>query len=369
MSPQAAQIVQIQSVRRKRRRRRRPVEITDEFAASIQFGAGSISDRALPGFYLRVGKRVKRYEARAQHRNADSKLVSYRVILGRVGVVTAEAARKQARQVLQSIRATGRAHASNEPAVKTFAWAWERFREWLVRAGRSEATIKLYEDWFRRHLKPMHDKPVDAIVRDDAFKLLDDITRGKIQSDDAKGRHKLGGKSVANSVVKLANTIWLYAESELEVPGLPRKSPFRSKGLLHQEASRAIPGMGLQDVPGWRDHLQNVPSPLRRAMHVFFLLSGMREGSVLSMRWADIDLRARTLRIPNPKGGPSREYTLPLSQPMVLCSRCRRSLGYGQPKARAATCAMLATGGSLIPAMRCGAPTSRSHPRSARRTT
>src|SRR5437867_60120 len=47
------------------------------------------------------------------------------------------------------------------------------------------------------------------------------------------------------------------------------------------------------------------------------LFSGMRKQSVLEMKWADVDLEARTLRVPTPKGGAKAAFDLPLSTVLV----------------------------------------------------
>lgn len=57
--------------------------------------------------------------------------------------------------------------------------------------------------------------------------------------------------------------------------------------------------------------------PVRRNLHPFMLLSGMRRTAILEAREEHADLAGRRLAVPNPKGGASRAFQLPLSGPMV----------------------------------------------------
>ena len=53
--------------------------------------------------------------------------------------------------------------------------------------------------------------------------------------------------------------------------------------------------------------------PVRRDLHLFMMLTGMRRTSACEARADDLDLGARTLHVPKPKGGSTRAFDLPLS--------------------------------------------------------
>lgn len=57
--------------------------------------------------------------------------------------------------------------------------------------------------------------------------------------------------------------------------------------------------------------------PVRRDLHLFMLLTGMRRTSACEAKAADLDLEAGSLHVPKPKGGASRAFDLPLSGALV----------------------------------------------------
>ena len=76
----------------------------------------------------------------------------------------------------------------------------------------------------------------------------------------------------------------------------------------------ALDGDGLWRWFGQLDELQN---PVRRAFHLFTLLSAVRGHALIVARWEHVDVAGRRLRIPEPKGGAKRAYDVPLSRPML----------------------------------------------------
>ena len=59
---------------------------------------------------------------------------------------------------------------------------------------------------------------------------------------------------------------------------------------------------------------------VRRDLHLFMLLSGMRRTAAVEARVEHLDLARGCLRVPNPKGGTAKAFDLPLSGPLLdLC--------------------------------------------------
>ena len=50
-------------------------------------------------------------------------------------------------------------------------------------------------------------------------------------------------------------------------------------------------GMGVSDFPAWWAQLQALANPIRRELHLFMLLSGLRRTDVLTARWVNFDDR------------------------------------------------------------------------------
>ncbi len=57
--------------------------------------------------------------------------------------------------------------------------------------------------------------------------------------------------------------------------------------------------------------------PVRRDLHLFMVLTGMRRTSACEARASDLDLASWRLHVPKPKGGSTRAFDLPLSGPLA----------------------------------------------------
>ena len=57
--------------------------------------------------------------------------------------------------------------------------------------------------------------------------------------------------------------------------------------------------------------------PVRRDLHLFMVLTGMRRTSACEARASDLDLASGRLHVPKPKGGSTRAFDLPLSGPLA----------------------------------------------------
>ena len=57
--------------------------------------------------------------------------------------------------------------------------------------------------------------------------------------------------------------------------------------------------------------------PVRRDLHLFMILTGMRRTSACEARIGDLDLGTKRLHVPKPKGGTQRAFDLPLSGPLA----------------------------------------------------
>jgi len=209
------------------------------------------------------------------------------------------------------------------PTVLSFGAAFAEYKAAISKEGKSPRTIADYQDKFDRHLTTWHEKALAAITRDEVSRQHAVITERARKA--RKGKYA-SGKYAANGSMRLARAVWNFAKHELETPGLPELNPFRSGKLYHRERARES-GMGPQDLPAWWAQLQQLANPIRREMHLFMLLSGLRRQDVLTARWDHLDEKRKSLRIPAPKGGAERAFELPLSEPMLACLKRAKEAG------------------------------------------
>ena len=209
------------------------------------------------------------------------------------------------------------------PTELTFGEAFEQYKAAISKEGKSPRTLADYQDKFDRHLAGWHKKSLAAITREEVTRQHAAITERARKA--RKGKYA-SGKYAANGSMRLARAVWNFAKNELETPGLPELNPFRSGKLYHRERARES-GMGAKDLPAWWAQLRQLPNPIRRELHLFMLLSGLRRQDVLRAHWDNLDEKRKCLRVPAPKGGIERAFDLPLSAPMLDCLRRAKEAG------------------------------------------
>lgn len=280
-----------------------------------------VRDTKIPGFHLWIGRKTKSFRLQYETPRSNGKrgrtLVEW---LGEHPHHKADDVRALALE-LQARRARGETvvHLSAKGAAQqelTFGEAWRCYQAAILKEGKSPRTIADYADKFDRHLALWHGTPLASITRDAVIREHAVITeRAK---SVRKGNKYASGKYAANGSMRFARAVWNYAKNELETPGLPERNPFRSGKLFHRERARET-GMGAADLPRWWSELQRLTNPVRREVHLFMLLSGLRRADVLAARWDNLDEQRHALRIPSPKGGDARAFDLPLSRAMQDC--------------------------------------------------
>ncbi len=326
--------------------------LTDAAVRREPFAEGKpriVRDTKVAGFHLWIGKRKKtfryQYEAPRVNGHRGSTNIEW---LGEHPHHGADQARAKA-VAIQARRARGEpvrdAAATEAPApALTFQQAWQHYRAAITKEGKSPRTIADYEDKFQRHLKEWHERPLVTITREEVTREHGVITERARSS--RLGNKYASGKYAANGCMRFARAVWNFAKNELESPGLPDRNPFRSSKLYHKERARET-GMGAGDLANWWSEVQALPNPIRRELHLFTLLSGLRRADVVTARWDHLDKTRKALRIPSPKGGEERAFDLPLSTAMVQCLERVKEAGRTFFPEQARTWIFAASGGHV----------------------
>lgn len=299
--------------------------LTERAVKSVPFSTAKpqiVRDSKIAGFHLWVGKSTKtfrfQYETPRVNGKRGATMVEW---LGEHPHASADDARAKALEIV-ALRARGepipRGFAVTPEAASSLAFkaAWEAYKAAITKEGKSIRTIADYQDKFDRHLKDWHDKPLATIKREDVVEAHAAITERARKA--RVGQKYASGKYAANGTMRFARAVWNYAKDELETPGLPERNPFRSGKLFHKEKARNT-GMGAAQLPTWWAQLQALANPIRRELHLFMLLTGLRRTDVLTARWVNFDPGRPSLRLPSPKGGEERAFELPLSTAMLAC--------------------------------------------------
>ncbi len=194
--------------------------------------------------------------------------------------------------------------------------------------ARSTRTVADVRARLGLYLREWLDLPLIQITRQEVRErhaaLAREIARGKYVLKLKKGRGRRrtagNGQATANRTFQLFRNVWNRAGREHEDLG---PAPVHSVNWFDEGKHRAaLQPEGLAD---WFKAVNKLENGLRRDYLLFTLFSGMRRQSVAEMRWEDVDLKGKTLRVPRPKGGERRAFDLPLSDAMVEILRRREA--------------------------------------------
>jgi integrase len=267
-----------------------------------------VTDTDLRGFFLKVGVAKKTFMVRGEFWQ-DGKRATKKVALGSADEISTREARVLAKAELAKI-AKGEFAEKPKPADETptaditLRQAWTRYRLVLERKNRSEATIASYADHVERQLKDWLDRPLKELGDSPGLvaRRHDELTKN-------------AGPYGANGCMRTLRAIYNHARKS--VRGLPPENPVGAVDWNEEE--RRDVAMGKMDLPGWMVQAGRLRNPIRREFHLFTLLSGSRPTALKTAKLADLNLRARILHIPAPKGGKKKAFDIELSRPMICC--------------------------------------------------
>ena len=259
-------------------------------------------DSELSGFGVRVYPSGSKYyvvQTRAGGRAAK------RVTVGRHGIVTAEEARRRAALIVARIKA-GEEPVPEPPALALAdgPTVGDLARQWLdehVAVRCKPKTISMYTLIVDKHLLPAFGK-VPALALDHAG-----VT---------ELHHRLRKTpTMANQVVDTLSRIWNAAEDRGQLPEasnpcrlVVKNRERRRERFLSEEEFRRL-GRTLAEAETRKGVSVHAVAAIR-----LLLLTGCRRNEILTLRWKDVDLEARELKLEDSKTG---ARTVPLSPEAV----------------------------------------------------
>lgn len=105
-------------------------------------------------------------------------------------------------------------------------------------------------------------------------------------------------------------------------PALP-EHPIAGVEFNPEEACKTI--IKADELPGWWEKVRGIDNPIRRDLQITMLFTGLRATDASSIRWSEIDFKAKTIHRPSPKGGKRKSFTVPLCGYVVrVLARLRR---------------------------------------------
>jgi len=291
------------------------VALTDRVIIGLEPTKGRqkiVRDSELPGFFVMVGSRSKTFMVQGDLRQGERRQ-SLRMKVGKVGKITTREARAKAKALLGQIAdgvdprpkafiAKKVVSSGRDPTLHD---AWLSYRDsHLRRKGRSRKTEDNYADHVVRLMEPWLHQPLSILGKDPALvkRRHDELTLEC-------------GPYMANGCMRTLRAIYNHARKSAR--DLPTENPVFAVDWNPER--RRDSGMGQEELPTWFEQLQKLANPVRRELHLFLLLSGSRPEVIKTAKPDHLNLRARLLYIPEPKGGADKAFSIPLSRAMIKC--------------------------------------------------
>ncbi len=240
-----------------------------------------------------------------------------RMVIGRVGTLTPDEARKVAREKLIAA-ANGADPSTERRAVRKAMTVSELCDQYVADAkGRiKDSTLAMDKSRIETHVKPLIGKlTVRSLTANDIERLKSDIMAGKTAKPrkDGRGGTVTGGRGVAARTMGMLGTILEYARHPLKLikenpaRGLKKPSEGRQRRFLSMEEIAKL-GVILRQADTMGENDSGVTA-IR-----LLLMTGLRRIEALALHRDWIDVRTQCIRFPDTKSGAQ------------LCDRAAQSL-------------------------------------------
>jgi integrase len=261
-------------------------------------------DGALKGFGIRV-KPSGIASFIIQYRTPEGR--TRRLAIGRVGTLTPEDARNQAREKLAAVAkgadpSAERRRMRNGITVAELCDLYLAENQIRIKAS----TLKMDRSRIETHVKPLLGRqPVISLSSDDIERMQLDIATGKTAKPRRKGGRggvARGGRAVAGRTVGMFASILEFARRKKLIAVNPARDVRRlpegkQQRFLNLDEIRSL-GLGLRVEEGTQT------SPVALAAIRFLLLSGLRRMEALALPRASVDRHYQCIRFKDTKSGP-----------------------------------------------------------------
>jgi integrase len=261
-------------------------------------------DGALKGFGVRVKPSgVASYFV--QYRNKEGR--TRRLVLGRVGELTPDEARRIAADKLKEARTGGDPSAERHAARAAITLSELCDLHMADAEGRIKpSTLAMDRSRIECHVKPLIGRrTVAGLTRRDIERFQADVAAGKTarpSRQKGRGGWAAGGRGVAARTVGMLGTILEFAKRHGFIPDNPargvRRFPDNKRRRFLSLDELAALGEAMREATARGESRTGV------AAIWTLLLTGCRRSEVLALPWAWLDTKARCIRFEDTKSGP-----------------------------------------------------------------
>jgi len=243
-----------------------------------------------------------------------------RITLGRFGELTADNARRSALNLLGQIAVGVDPLAEKRVARAKAVTLKQVFDDYLhARKSLKPQTIHNYKGILRLAFEDWYHKPFASISKDQVIK-----------------RHELLGKqrgyARANLAMRLLRALFNFASAQYEDAegkSLITENPTKrlSQTRAWYRVKRRESYIKAHELASWYQSVQEVGNATIRDYLLLVLFTGLRREEAASLKWEQIDFKAKTLKVLDTKN--SEAHTLPLSDYLFELLSNRRAEAIG----------------------------------------
>lgn len=266
-------------------------------------------DTELKGFGVLVSGTTKGKSYVVQHDLPGGR--TRRVTIGPTNVFTLGQAQQRAKGLLSDFL------AGRDPKAKRTQTLAATLDAYLARTGLRESTRVEYRAMVEGHLKSWLKLPLAEITSEMVEKRHRAIAAG------IKASGGNSGEARANSVMRVLRALFNYAAiHDLTLT----RNPVRLKGQWF-EVERRKRTIKADQLPTFYKAVCALPSKVARDYLLLLLFTGLRRREAASLRWTDIDLKERIIRIPAQRTKSGEALDLPMTDLVHDLLVARRALG------------------------------------------
>jgi integrase len=180
------------------------------------------------------------------------------------------------------------------------------------------ASVKAYRISAERYLSAW----LDWSLRDITSEMVEERHRA-IAAEVGKGE-RYAGTTTANVAMRTLRVLWNFAADR--TPDLPPNPVRRLRRQWYAEPRRERV-VRAEELPKFYGAVCALPNPVARDYLMLLLFTGLRLSESRSLKWEDIDLNQRVIRLPATSTKAGRKLDLPMSDFVRDLLVARRALG------------------------------------------
>ena len=234
-----------------------------------------------------------------------------RVTLASVAELSHDAARQKARETLLVMRGgiDPKELVRSEVTLRAALDNYLKARADYLRP----ASVRSYSDAVHKHLGDWLDTPLRNISREMVETALGAIARQT-------------GNATANGTMRTLRVIYNFALDRAPPSNPLPPNPVRLKKLWLPVPPRTR-SVATEDLPKFYRAVTELPSPVARDYLLLLLFTGFRRNEAAALRWSEVDLQKRVIRLPASRAKAGRKLDLPMSDLVHDLLVARRALG------------------------------------------